>query len=403
MRRIVLFNLYFGGHFPQHLHCLARYWEEQRLSGELHIVVSDRYLRMHRDSVARLEATRGTTVHVAELPADFDDIARSAVARDRLHGRLLARWARSLRPDQLLLMYFDHAQLSIASALRFRWPLAISGIYFRPSFHYGDLGGPRETPRDRLKGLVKRSVLWAALRNRHLQTVFSLDPFAVSYIERWSRHTEIVSLPEPLDLPPAHGDVPILRRLDPSRRRLVFFGTIDDKKGIAQVLAALRSLSQQQQDRLAVIVAGPLVEAQRADLHTQIAQFDAATSVEVLIEDRFLAEEEIQPLLAGCDLALLTYQRQHVGSSGVLVRAAAAGVPVLATDYGVVGEQVRRHRLGLAVDATQPDAIRAVVEAWLERPESAGFDSAAAAGFARENTADRFAGAIWERLLRPQR
>lgn len=403
MRRIVLFNLYFGGHFPQHLHCLARSWEEHRPPGELHVVVSDRYVQMHPDSAERLEGTQGTTVHVVELPADFDDLVRSAIARDRLHGRVLRQYVRSLRPEQLLLMYFDHAQLSIASGLRFPWPLAISGIYFRPSFHYGDLGGPRETPRDRLKGLAKRAVLRAALQNRHLRTVFSLDPVAASYIAPWSRHTEIVALPEPLDLLDEGGDVQLLRRLDPSRRRLVVFGTIDNKKGIAQVLAALRLLSPEKQGRLALVVAGPVVDAQRVGLVEQLEEFDAATSVQVLVEDRFLAEEEIQPLLAASDLVLLTYQREHVGSSGVLVRAAAAGVPVLATDYGIVGEQVRRHRLGVAVDATQPEAIRAAVDAWIERPESVGFDAASASAFAGENTSDRFANAIFDRLLRPQR
>jgi glycosyltransferase involved in cell wall biosynthesis len=403
MRRIVLFNLYFGGHFPQHLHCLTEYWELHRPPGELHVVVSDRYVRMHPDSAARLEATAGTTLHVAELPASFDDIARSAVARDRLHGRLLARYARSLRPEQLLLMYFDHAQLAIASGLRFPWPLAISGIYFRPSFHYGDLGGPPETPCDRLKGLAKRTVLQAALRNRHLRTIFSLDPFAVPHIARWSRHTEVVALPEPLDVPYIDGDVSLLHGLDPARRRLILFGTIDGKKGISQVLAAMRPLAEEQQRRLALIVAGPMIEAERADLLAEIAEFDAATSVQVLVEDRFLAEHEIQPLLASCDLALLTYQRQHVGSSGVLVRAAAAGVPVLATDYGLVGEQVRRHRLGLTVDATQPAAIRAALAGWIDRPESPGFDADAASGFARLNTAARFTETIFDRLLRRQR
>jgi glycosyltransferase involved in cell wall biosynthesis len=95
---------------------------------------------------------------------------------------------------------------------------------------------------------------------------------------------------------------------------------------------------------------------------------------------------------------LLTYQHDHVGSSGGLVRAAAAGVPVLSTDHGLVGVQVRRHRLGLTIDTTSAEEIRSALLRWLERPATMPFDPAAARKFAAANTADAFAETIFSRL-----
>jgi glycosyltransferase involved in cell wall biosynthesis len=400
--RIVLFNLYSGGHHPQFLECLRAYWEMKRPEAELHVVVSDRHAQTHAESVARIEATPNTKLHVAQLPSNFEEMKYGTIARDRLHGRLAAHYARLLRPDQFMLMFFDHAQLSLAFNLRFSWPVAISGIYFRPSFHYGSLGGPPQTSAEKIKGLMKQLVLRGALRNPHLRTIFSLDPFVVPHIARWSRHTEPVALPEPLDHRHAPFDSSLLAGIEPGRRRLIIFGSLDAKKGIAVVLEALRALPPASQRKLVLILGGRVAELGRAELLTRIANVEAQTEVHVRLEDRFLPESEIQPLLASCDLVLLTYQRLHVGSSGVLVRAAAAGVPVLATDYGVVGEHVRRHRLGITVDATESDSIRAALEAWLERPQAIPFDARTAAAFARENTAEAYAETIFSRLLRSE-
>ena len=396
--RIVLFNLYSGGHHPHHLECLAAYWEALGPQAELHVVVTDRHARQHPGTVARIAATPNTELHVARLPSDFSEWGSSTLARDRLHGRLAAHYIRLLHPDHFVFMLCDHAQISLATDLRFSWPLAISGIYFRPSFHYGSLGGPPETARDRVKGLTKQVVLRAALRNPHFRTLFSLDPFAVPRIARWSRHTEVVPLPEPLE----HGDAgpgsPLLDGIEPGRRRLVIFGSLDEKKGIEVVLDALEALPPELQRQVALILGGPVGGHRRDEVLARITDLDAQTGLQLRLEDRFIPEEDVQPLLAACDLVLLTYQR-HVGSSGVLIRAAAAGIPVLATDYGVVGEQVRRHRLGITVDATDADSIRAVLEAWIERPEVIPFDEGSAAAFAGENTAELFAETIFSRLL----
>lgn len=398
--RIVLLNLYHGGHHPQHLECLLIDWARRKPRDELHVVVSRKHAEQHPHLPALVDETPNATLHLVRTPVGFGDGPENVLDRERLHRRVAAHYAGLVRADHLVFMYFDHVQLSLAFDLRFGWPLAVSGIYFRSSVHYRALGVRTRGWRERLAPLGKEILLRAALRNPHLRTLFCLDPFAAAHIARWGGHTESVFLPEPLWVPNPLPDVPTLANdVEPGRRRLVFFGSLDDRKGIRPVLDALAAMPESRQRRLALIFAGRVRGSQRDALLAHMAAFKESSHVQVLVDDRFMPEAEVQPLLAACDLVLLTYQRDHVGSSGGLVRAAAAGVPVLSTDHGLVGLQVRKRRLGLALDATSSDEIRAALLAWLEHRSAIPFDSRSAERFAAANTAEAFAKTIFSRVL----
>jgi glycosyltransferase involved in cell wall biosynthesis len=398
--RIILFNLYHGGHHPQHLECLLMYWASRNLAGELHVVISQTHAERHPQVPSLVSETPHATLHLASTPRGFGHGPEPVLRRERLHSRLAGRYARLLHADHLFFMYFDHVQLALAVDLRFPWPLQISGVYFRPSFHYGPLGIASRRRRQRMAAWAKQVVLRAALRNPHVRSLFSLDPFAASHIARWAQHTESIFLPEPLWVP--GGRVQKWAReqaIEPGRRRLVIFGSLDDRKGIPHVLDALGALPASSQRRLALILAGSVSSSRPDELRARIAALNESSQVQVLLDDRFLPEAEVQPLLAASDLVLLTYQHDHIGSSGGLVRAAAAGVPVLSTDHGLVGVQVRRHRLGLTLDTTSAEEIRSALLRWLERPATMPFDPVASRMFAAANTADAFAETIFTRLL----
>lgn len=62
--------------------------------------------------------------------------------------------------------------------------------------------------------------------------------------------------------------------------------------------------------------------------------------------DRYLKDEELLLCYAACDGVLIPYRDQKE-SSGVLVHAAVHGRPVIASDYGVIGEWTKKYHLGL--------------------------------------------------------
>lgn len=60
----------------------------------------------------------------------------------------------------------------------------------------------------------------------------------------------------------------------------------------------------------------------------------------------FVLEEELPSAYGMASVVLLTYYPAFVSTSGVLARAAASGVPVIASEHGLVGDRVHRYNMG---------------------------------------------------------
>ncbi len=55
---------------------------------------------------------------------------------------------------------------------------------------------------------------------------------------------------------------------------------------------------------------------------------------------------------------VLTLYHHHMGSSGALVRASAAGRPVLSTEFGLLGHLTQAHQLGFTCNVDHELALR---------------------------------------------
>src|SRR5262249_7728172 len=123
-------------------------------------------------------------------------------------------------------------------------------------------------------------------------------------------------------------------QLGNDERVFLFYGTAYRRKGLPLVLRAMESLPNNVPALL--LCAGqhphdPLV-VQR------LAALEAAGKARVIA--RYVSADEEKKLFAASDVVLLPYQR-HEGSSGVMVRAIGAGLPVIASDERLMGRLVR--------------------------------------------------------------
>ncbi|GIV62060.1 MAG: hypothetical protein KatS3mg044_0926 [Rhodothermaceae bacterium] len=62
--------------------------------------------------------------------------------------------------------------------------------------------------------------------------------------------------------------------------------------------------------------------------------------------DSFVPEKELPSVFAASDIVLLPYSTTFDASSGILPRAAASGVPVIASDHGLIGHRVKMWKMG---------------------------------------------------------
>lgn len=393
-QHILLFDLEVYGHHPGYIRHLLHYWADERM--HLHLVVSPELQRHHQDVVQAASRAHITWWPITDSEAhQYEASKRSLVQWAWLEWQLFYRYATKLQPAHGLIMYIDRFQLPLS--LRLRLPCPTSGIFFRPKFHYPQLHHHHSTIYERSQA-VREQYLWgSALRHRQLKTLFSLDPFAVEPLRSLSKQTNVVHVADPVEIYPQPPAVAIALRqtlgIEPTRKVLLLFGMIDRRKGLYQLLDALHQLPASQQKQLTLLLVGPLDKAEEAAGRTAIDKLRRQTAVQLVVHHKFVPDEQIQPYFELADIILAPYQ-YHIGMSAILIRAAAAGKPVLASDYGLMGKLVHHHQLGYVVDSTQSTAIAQGLATFLTRSPSTMFNLQRAAQFAHENQAAHFAQTI---------
>lgn len=368
------------GHHPEYLRWIL---EGARCHGVERIAVGGpERLLSHAGVRLQLDGVRG-------FPLPETDAAREATSygkRERLMQAAVQRAVETLRPRAVLLTTFDAAQIGLATGLRFRFPVSLSGILMRPP-----LRAPTSTARGRLRTALKRTLLRTAMRNPHVNAVFTLDPDAVAPLERM--RVPAIYLPDPVDPPTPGIDSDAVRArfgIPPDHQIAVLFGSLEHRKGFVELLRALTLLPPDRAARLTTLIVGTAYEGTRAALVAAVAEARAAGAA-VAFEEAFLPDDELASIVDAAAVILAPY-RGHVGSSGVLLRAAAAGVPVLGPSTGQMGREIQRHQLGVPVDTSDVGEIaRGLVDAL----DGVGFDARSAAAYAAAHSPERFADALF--------
>jgi glycosyltransferase involved in cell wall biosynthesis len=270
----------------------------------------------------------------------------------------------------------------------------LSGILFRPSVHYGDIGPYAPSHGERLRDLRKSVLYRAMLRNKALERVLSLDPFFPEHARaHYQGGSKVFALPDPahpkIDAPANDESV-----FPAGRVGFLLFGYLAERKGPLAVLDALRQLPTDVADRVAVLFAGRVDPALRPELERRrLAVERERPGLWLRIDDRRLDRGELTALVRQSNVVLAPYQR-FVGSSGVLLWAALNGRPVLAQDYGLVGRLTREHKLGLSVDACASSEIARGIGLMVTEGPGQFFDAQAALRFAAAQTPSRFASLV---------
>jgi glycosyltransferase involved in cell wall biosynthesis len=164
---------------------------------------------------------------------------------------------------------------------------------------------------------------------------------------------------------------------------LLFFGLIRDYKGLDVLVRALADVPEAE-----LVVAGDPVDSVEPAL--ALAQ---ELGVDERIEWRlgYVPDAEVPELLERAAVVVLPYL-QH-DSSGVLATAIGYGRPVVVTDVGSLGEQVREFGAGRVVPPGDAAALAEACNGLLQSPEGLEQAVAGARSAARALTWDASAEA----------
>ncbi|MBS0220306.1 MAG: glycosyltransferase [Proteobacteria bacterium] len=393
-QRILVFEPEAEGHTLEWLDAIVQLAVAERTDVTLWLVVAE---RLCEPLARQIPATDRDRIRIVPLPAAE---ARRCIGRPLARSGFWRWWTmrKYLRKTGARHGFFLSIDL-LTLPLAFRLGVggsSLSGILFRPSVHYREIGPYRPSFGDRLRDLQKTVLYPLMLRNPAVERVLSLDPFFPPYAHAHYQYgKKVMALPDPIHLPvaPAASDnsgdfVPT------GRTGFLLFGYIAERKGPLAVLDALMLLPSEITSRIAVLFAGKVDPALRERLDRRIdALVRTRPDLWFKIDDRRLDKDELAALVRRSDVILAPYQR-FVGSSGVLLWAAVNGRPVLAQEYGLVGRFTREHRLGISVDSSDPTQLAAEIARMVEQGPATFFDRSAAARFVAAQTPHRFASLV---------
>lgn len=360
--RLLLFDSIPGGHHPLYMDRFSR------VLGETHEVVV-------AAPAETLESCTGTSCTV-ELP-DHDGTApcESYARRDL---RMLDEVTASCRPDHVLHLFAD---ATLSAMITGRRPAPTTILVFRPRAHYPSRFRSELTMGEIVRARAHEALVTAWRNRRQAHHVWSMDPEAARRWERW-RGAPVSWLPEP----------PVVSTASQPARRMrsgaVLYGRIAPRKGLDEIARAFADGSSS----LRLTIAGPVAPQNRPwfdDVVARIAASGAIVSARPTLHDERSGIE----LLSSARCVLLPYV-DHFGMSRVLLEAAQAGTPVVATSRGLIGHYVERHGLGLAVDPTDARALRHAVESLADDPASATRYAEGLRAFAQLHGPERFAAAV---------
>lgn len=223
--------------------------------------------------------------------------------------------------------------------------------------------GEREKARRPWKWLISQRML----ADRTCKSLFVINPSVRHMPSGWfsaERALKIRYLPDPAELPVTSVRSEARDALGLPERALAIlvFGSIDERKGVDLLLAALTSTGDLKD--CVVILAGSQSEGVRTLLDTP-GTLELRAQGRLLAFDRYIDQAEQARVFAASDVVWVGY-RNHAHMSGVLVLAGKAGLPALGTAQGEIGQLIGENALGAVAPGDRPDDIAAALQSLLD-------------------------------------
>jgi glycosyltransferase involved in cell wall biosynthesis len=405
--RLMLFDLALGGHHGNYIQHLIDRLDQQGFRGAIDIIVLPQFAQIHQDVVAAIDRAKQPQIEinlVAISTAEATGLGSRNSGLSRAHRnlrewQLFCKYAQKLHTNHALVMYLDTCEFPLAIGLKS--PCPFSGIYFRPTLHYQMFANYQTNFKGKLQQWRERLTWGRILNHPQLETVFCLDPFAVTALSTKHQHTKVVHLADPVQpYPSIPSDLTTLKTqlgIAAQRRVFLLFGGVDGRKGIYQLLEAIELLSPEVCEQFCLLLVGQPHPTDHVNIHQKITALCETRQLQAIEHYQFIPEAEVPTYFQLADAVLAPYQR-HVGMSGILLLAAAAGKPVLSSDYGLMGELARRYQLGLVVDSTQPTEIAKALATLLTASPHTFSNPSQMKLFASQNSIERYANTIFEHL-----
>jgi glycosyltransferase involved in cell wall biosynthesis len=283
-----------------------------------------------------------------ELYSGFNQFSNFVFPVDtfRTNRDLVFKALRILRVRHQLLNWLRQQQIrSVVVLMPHVWTPLVGNMIKRAGMHYAVLIHDAKPHPGDPSGLFTR---WLLRDARRADTVFTLSRWVteqlVSQATVPAERIRTLFMPD-LIFPQTFHSVRKRPRSMEQPLRVLFFGRLLPYKGLELFCDAMKILAAEHVP-VEITVSGE-GELGKASCTLQ--------SLGARIDNRWITDDEVGRLLMDHDLVVLTHR--EASQSGVISAALGAGVPVVTTPVGGLGDQVRSRGAGLVADRVDAQAI----------------------------------------------
>lgn len=280
---------------------------------------------------------------IFELPEVTSDKSNYFLSRiSNAEAKRFSYALNKIKPDHLFVTTASQFTTEFASRFTYRSSFAnhdlfSEGLHLSPGYGYPDLTFPRKC-LNRVQSLIERKLPW---------NIYShLDPFQLQTLRKQDRNPEkYLVMPDPSPTPPEIPKESVRKSfgIPEDGRYIGCSGAITREKGVIDLIQAFRDAIPKIDPNEKLLFAGKFSEDVKSYVASHCA--DLIRSGRLYCIDRRLSEHEMDSVIRNFDI-LCAAQYWRPGSSGMLIRAAAAGVPVIARDRYWSGRIVPMFGLG---------------------------------------------------------
>lgn len=330
MDRIIIVNAYTNGHHPFYLSLIIKSlvsFSSVTVLGELTENICN-YLSRHTIAPSSVKWVKPNGSSVADFYVQSLSVAREESASAVFYTYFDSFLEHVLSEKSPI----DHEVTGIwlhphALDRKYRWiPGIDKRIRYRKQIH-SKLGTHRSTT--------------------NIQKIFFLDPDAPNRLAKLNKAITGIVLPDPGESTPVMDKATARKYFQlPGEEKTIFLhiGTSEKRKGLSDTIKAFYlGLSNSQFRERAFLL--------RVGINDKLSPRDRTKLLKLVksghasLMEEFVSESDFIEYFSAADVVLLPYRKFRF-SSGILVNALNAGRPALASDYGMIGETVKKSAAG---------------------------------------------------------
>jgi glycosyltransferase involved in cell wall biosynthesis len=368
-KRVLIVEISTGGHHPFYVRSLLE--SDLAKSAEM-IVASQRGMFEHPAIVTcsvpfqRHYIEPKPELELQPKIASAANAFRMSWSIGSVYRKVFFELSRSAPIDFVIVPYVDNSLLGLAArnaAFRGTPWLAIT---MRTMFHYASMGVI--APKQRFAA-IRRILAYRILRQKSLSALLTIDPTLAEFAARESNPLlrKIHYIPDPAthhSALPSKAEARLRLSIPAGARVVLLYGAITVRKGALLLVEA--AAAAECSHEIHVILAGRYFGPEKFLTSEAVRLLEAQGRIHIL--NGFVDEEHERLLLAAADCIWGGYI-DFYGASGVMALAGRHAVPVLASEYGLVGYLTKKYALGVIFDPRSKSSIVTALNRLAAEPE----------------------------------